>query len=153
MWSTHILSSLPYFGRTYHERHRLIEFAMISQARYLRPASTSPSGACMRRCLAPPSSSTGRRAPPPIHAIKLYTNPGKILPRRQSCPSKAHAISKRFLLTEGSRGKIAEWVLAEMQVPYDTVLLDMRKGEHKSPEYLKINPWGKVPAMEDGEGG
>lgn len=49
-----------------------------------------------------------------------------------------------------SRGKIAEWVLAELKLDYSTVLLDMRKGEHKQPSYLAINPWGKVPGLEDG---
>jgi glutathione S-transferase len=31
------------------------------------------------------------------------------------------------------------------------VLTDLSKGEHKSPEYLAINPMGKVPALRDGE--
>ena len=27
--------------------------------------------------------------------------------------------------------------------------LDLTKGEHKSPEYLEVNPLGKVPAIDD----
>ncbi len=30
-------------------------------------------------------------------------------------------------------------------------MLDMQAGEHKQPEYLKINPLAKVPAIVDGE--
>jgi glutathione S-transferase len=30
-------------------------------------------------------------------------------------------------------------------------MLDMQAGEHRQPEYLKINPIGKVPAIVDGD--
>jgi glutathione S-transferase len=43
------------------------------------------------------------------------------------------------------------WMLEETGVPYSTKDLDMRNKEHKSPEFLKINPMGKVPALVDGE--
>ncbi len=29
-------------------------------------------------------------------------------------------------------------------------LMDMMKGEHKSPEKLAMNPWGQMPIMTDG---
>ena len=32
---------------------------------------------------------------------------------------------------------------------YETVLIDITKGEQKTPEYLAINPYGKVPALQD----
>ena len=50
-----------------------------------------------------------------------------------------------------SRASIVQWYLEELSVPYDFVLLDMAAGEHLKPEYLAINPMGKVPAIEDGE--
>ena len=34
--------------------------------------------------------------------------------------------------------------------PVELVRIDLTKGEHKSPEYLAINPNGKVPALTDG---
>jgi glutathione S-transferase len=43
------------------------------------------------------------------------------------------------------------WSLEEAGVPYNTVEIDMKNKEHKSPAFLKINPMGKVPAMVDGE--
>ena len=46
-----------------------------------------------------------------------------------------------------SRGRIVHWLLEELGVPYDMKILDFEKREHKSPEYLKINPMGKVPAI------
>jgi glutathione S-transferase len=36
------------------------------------------------------------------------------------------------------------------RVPYEAKLLTISKGENKSPEYLAINPRGKVPAIRDG---
>ena len=35
--------------------------------------------------------------------------------------------------------------------PVDFVHIDMRKGEHKTPAFLAINPNGKVPAFSDGD--
>ncbi|MFM2063057.1 MAG: hypothetical protein RLZZ507_2727 [Cyanobacteriota bacterium] len=50
-----------------------------------------------------------------------------------------------------SRASIIQWYLEELQVPYEFVLLDMKAGEHRQPEYLAINPIGKVPAIVDGD--
>jgi glutathione S-transferase len=41
-------------------------------------------------------------------------------------------------------------VLAEKKLPYETVPIDLKKGEQKKPEYLKLNPYGKVPVIIDG---
>lgn len=43
-----------------------------------------------------------------------------------------------------------ELMLALLGLPYETHDLDMANGEHKSPEYLKISPFGLVPAIDDG---
>ena len=40
--------------------------------------------------------------------------------------------------------------LEEMGLPYELVPVDTRKGEQHSPEFLAINPNGKVPAIVDG---
>lgn len=42
------------------------------------------------------------------------------------------------------------WCLEEAGVPYEVMSIDMKTKEHKSPEFLKINPNGKVPALVDG---
>ena len=41
--------------------------------------------------------------------------------------------------------------LEEMGLPYEPMVLDTRKGEQFTPEYLAINPNGKAPAIADGE--
>ncbi len=50
-----------------------------------------------------------------------------------------------------SRASIVQWYLEELGVPYKFILLDMQAGEHRQPEYLAINPMGKVPAIVDGD--
>lgn len=42
-----------------------------------------------------------------------------------------------------------ELMLALLDLPYETIDLDMANGAHKAPEHLKLNPFGKVPAIND----
>lgn len=48
-----------------------------------------------------------------------------------------------------SRGRIAHWMVEELGQPYRTVWLGYGP-EMKSPEYLAVNPMGKVPAVQFG---
>jgi len=41
--------------------------------------------------------------------------------------------------------------LSLLGLEYERVTVDMAKGEHKAPEYLKLNPLGQVPTLVDGE--
>ncbi|MGB3655339.1 MAG: glutathione S-transferase family protein [Rivularia sp. (in: cyanobacteria)] len=50
-----------------------------------------------------------------------------------------------------SRASIVHWYLEELEIPYEFVKLDMKAGEHLKPEFLAINPMGKVPAIADGD--
>lgn len=43
------------------------------------------------------------------------------------------------------------WCLEEIGQPFERNVLSLRAGEHKKPDYLAINPSGKVPALVDGE--
>lgn len=51
-----------------------------------------------------------------------------------------------FYTNPQSRGRIARWMLEETGADYDTVVLEYGAAM-KSPEYLAINPMGKVPAI------
>lgn len=46
-----------------------------------------------------------------------------------------------------SRGRIVHWMLEEIGAPYELKTLDWAKKEHKTPEYLKLNPMGKIPTL------
>ena len=48
-----------------------------------------------------------------------------------------------------SRGRVVRWMLEEVGEPYRTELLDYDT-TMKAPEYLAINPMGKVPALRHG---
>lgn len=47
-----------------------------------------------------------------------------------------------------SRSVRVAWLLEELGVPYETVTMTF--GGLKKPEYLRIHPLGKVPAIQDG---
>lgn len=59
-------------------------------------------------------------------AIKLYANPR-------------------------TRSKIVEWYLKELGVEYTTKDIDMAAGDHKTDEFAAVNPFKKLPALEDGD--
>ena len=49
-----------------------------------------------------------------------------------------------------SRGRIARWMLEEIDRPYRVEMLDY-KTSMKSPEFLALNPMGKVPTLRHGD--
>lgn len=50
-----------------------------------------------------------------------------------------------------SRSSIALWMLEELGEPYDIKLLSLTDGDNLKPDYLAINPMGKVPALRHGD--
>lgn len=55
-----------------------------------------------------------------------------------------------FYANPRSRSRIVRWMLEETGQPYRTEVLEYGT-TMKSPEYLRINPMGKVPAITHGE--
>jgi glutathione S-transferase len=56
-------------------------------------------------------------------------------------------MSLTFYFAPMSTASITDAVLAELGIPFDLVELNISVGETKKPEFLKINPNGKVPAI------
>ena len=48
-----------------------------------------------------------------------------------------------------TRATRPRWMLEEIGAPYELVRLQLSKGEHKQPEYLRVHPHGAVPAFAD----
>jgi GSH-dependent disulfide-bond oxidoreductase len=49
-------------------------------------------------------------------------------------------------------GVKASIMLEEIGLPYEPHLVDLGKGDQKTPEFLSLNPYGKIPAMLDPNG-
>ena len=50
-----------------------------------------------------------------------------------------------------SRSSIVLWMLEELGQPYDIKLVTLSAGDNMKPDYLAINPMGKVPALKHGD--
>ena len=59
--------------------------------------------------------------------------------------------TSRFVLHYAPRSRAFRilWLLEEACATYELALYDLRKGTHKDPAYLALNPDGKVPALVD----
>jgi len=51
----------------------------------------------------------------------------------------------------GTRAMRPAWMANELGVQLDIKWVNLREGEHKKPEYLKLNPYGTVPTLVDGD--
>lgn len=49
-----------------------------------------------------------------------------------------------------SRGRVVRWMLEELAVPYQTKIMTFG-ADIKGPDYLAVNPMGKVPAIQHGD--
>lgn len=45
----------------------------------------------------------------------------------------------------------ARWTLQELGVDFESISIDLRAGAHHTPEFLKLNPAGRIPVLVDGD--
>lgn len=50
-----------------------------------------------------------------------------------------------------SRSSIIRWMLEEIGEPYDIKLLSLQAGDGRTPDFLALNPMGKVPVLKHGD--
>src|SRR5687768_10929528 len=50
-----------------------------------------------------------------------------------------------------SRAANVVWMLEELGEPYELAWVDISKGGQKAPEFLRLNPMGKLPTLVDGD--
>jgi glutathione S-transferase len=48
-------------------------------------------------------------------------------------------------------GHRARLLLSLLNVEYENINVDLRKGEQKAPEFLELNPFGQIPVLVDGD--
>ena len=56
-------------------------------------------------------------------------------------------MSLTFYYAPHSSATRVHWALEELGIPYDKVKIDLQAGEQRRPEFIAINPNGKVPAL------
>ena len=56
-------------------------------------------------------------------------------------------MSLTFYFAPMSTASITEAVLAELAIPFDLIKLNISVGDTRTPEFLKVNPNGRVPAI------
>ena len=49
-----------------------------------------------------------------------------------------------------SRAADVVWMLEELELPYELCFVDITQGDQKKPEFLRLNPMGKLPVIQDG---
>jgi glutathione S-transferase len=50
-----------------------------------------------------------------------------------------------------SRSSVTLWMLEELGEPYDVKLISLAAGDNLKPDFLAVNPMGKVPALRHGD--
>ena len=48
-----------------------------------------------------------------------------------------------------TRASMPRWYLEEKKIPYELVEISLGTGQNMQPDFLTINPFGKLPAMRD----
>ncbi|HZZ01946.1 glutathione S-transferase [Paraburkholderia sp.] len=63
-------------------------------------------------------------------------------------PARPIRLHTTLLSGHGHRVKL---FLTLLDLPFEVIELNMRAGDNRRPEYLKLNPSGQVPTIEDGD--
>lgn len=56
-------------------------------------------------------------------------------------------MSIKLFYSQYTRATRPRWLLEELELPYELVRINLKNGEHKAADYLKVHPHGVVPGM------
>jgi glutathione S-transferase len=48
-----------------------------------------------------------------------------------------------------NRGRRCLWLIAELGIDVEVIDVDLQSGQHKKPDFLRVNPNGQVPVLDD----
>src|SRR5439155_12115367 len=65
------------------------------------------------------------------------------------CPSSTEDAMIKLYGVPRSRAMRCLWMLEELGLPYENVKTDFATGATREPVYLRINPNGHIPALDD----
>src|SRR4051794_40014156 len=83
---------------------------------------------------------------------RCRSSPPSPAPPLRRANTKENGMAKLILYhIAPSRSSIVHWMLEEVGEPYGIHLLSMKRGENRAPDYLAVNPMGKVPAIRHGD--
>src|SRR5256884_4738092 len=79
-----------------------------------------------------------------IHCLSCATANGRSRPGAEEAHMGDEVI---FYSSPFSRGRIVHWMLEEAGAPYRFEVVNLETKDQKRPEYLAVNPMGKVPTI------
>jgi glutathione S-transferase len=67
--------------------------------------------------------------------------------RKPTSHFKERSLHYTLYYSPGTASLAIHWMLLELGVPHETVLVDIDAGAQRDPAYLKLNPSGRVPTL------
>src|SRR5215470_3400988 len=77
--------------------------------------------------------------------------PGRLRERNTNTATKELSMKMKLYEFGPTRSIRARWTLQELGADFEPICVNLLAGEHRKPEFLKINPAGKVPVLVDGD--
>jgi GST-like protein len=75
-----------------------------------------------------------------------------LVAQRRSIHERVCRMSIELHAFDTPNGRKISVALEEMGLPYTVRIVDIRKGQQREPDFLKISPNGKIPAIVDADG-
>jgi glutathione S-transferase len=66
-------------------------------------------------------------------------------------PKKELSMKMKLYEFGPTRSIRVRWTLQELGVDFEPIRVNLLAGDHRRPEFLKINPAGKIPVLVDGD--